>query len=339
MERITIIGVGPIGASIGLGLMKRGLRDTEVVISSGKRKVLGEVSKIGAADKTIPGLRSAVAGARLVVLDVSVAETREMLEAIAPILEDGAVVTDTSVSKVPVLRWADEYLTDRATYIGGHPLPRWIPETIPEADPKIFDNVNYTVTPSQSADEAAIRTVVGLVEALGAKPLFLDASEHDSYAAAMHYLPIVMSSAFVNATAGSSGWREMYKLAEAGFDDYSRLASNDPMDNEAVCLSNPDVLVHWLDQYILELYAYRKQIKENGEGLLERFVDAWELRARWSAGAVERDEADHRLPSARDSMATMVFGEKLASRLRAADKKDAERADNLKYVRRDEPDA
>ena len=80
MERITIIGVGPIGASIGRGLMARGLRETEVVISSRNRRVLKDVAKIGAADKTIANLRSAVSGARLVILDVSSAEMRELLE-------------------------------------------------------------------------------------------------------------------------------------------------------------------------------------------------------------------------------------------------------------------
>ena len=205
-----------------------------------------------------------------------------------------------------------------------------------DADHTIFDGVNYTVTPSKSADDAAIRTVVGLVESLGARPLFLDASEHDSYAAAMHYLPIVMSSAFVNATAGSDGWREMHKLAEAGFGDYSQLASNDPMDNEAVCLADPDTLVHWVDQLILELYAYRNQIKEDGQGLLERFVEAWELRARWEAGAVERDDNAVSLPSSGESMATAFFGSRLSSRLRKPKTEDPT-AEKLKYRRRRRP--
>ena len=316
--------------------MKRKLRDTEVVISSGTRRVLNDVAKIGAADLTTRGLRSAIAGAHLVILDVSLGEMPELLEAIGPMLEHGAVVTDTSVSKIPVLRWADQYITDGANFIGGHPLPRRIPATVAEADHTIFEGASYTITPSESADEAAIRTVVGLVEALGAKPLFLDPSEHDSYAAAMQYLPIVMSSAFVTATAGSDGWREMHRLAEAGFKDFSRLAANDPLDNETACLANPDALVHWLDQLILELYAYRNQIKENGQELLERFVEAWEMRARWEAGAVGRDDDGPQLPSSSASMATAFFGDKLASRLRSP--KTGESAGGpFKYRRRYRP--
>ena len=52
MERITIIGVGPVGASIGLALMARNLRNTEVVITSKERNVMSAVSKMNAAHVT-----------------------------------------------------------------------------------------------------------------------------------------------------------------------------------------------------------------------------------------------------------------------------------------------
>ena len=336
MERITIIGVGPIGASIGLGLMRRKLNNTEIVISSGDRKVMDTVSKIGAADSTDGNLRSAVSGAQLVVIDTQIGELHELLEAIGPILDSGAVVTDTSATKTPVLRWAKQYLRTGASYVGGRPLTKRIPHSVESADPTIFAGANYTVTPAKDADESSINTVIGLIEALGAHPLFLDPSEHDSYAAAMHYLPIVMASAFVTTTAGSDGWREMHQLADEGFDRYSHLAANDPMDNEAYCLANPEALVHWLDQIILELYSYRNDIAEGKSELLEKFVDAWEMRARWEADAVVT-KGGAILPSARDSMATAFFGQKLADRLHSND--DDKKEQQLKYSRRSGPPA
>ena len=316
MERITIIGVGPVGASIGLGLMRRDLKNTEVVISSGDRKITSAVSKMNAANQTIGNLRSAVEGAQLVVLDVPIGEMRELMEAIGPVLDEGAVVTDTSATKTPVLEWAETYIRSDVDFVGGHPLPKRMPNSVEYADASIFTDARYTITPGKKADESSIRTVVGLVEALGSKPLFLDPAEHDSYAAAMHYLPLVMSSAFVNATAGSDGWREMHELADASFDSFSRLASNDPLDNEAVCLASPDALVHWVDQLIGQLYGIRNQIKEKDELLLESFVNSWELRARWEADAVVPDSGP-KLPSASQSMATAFFGDKLAQRMQS----------------------
>ena len=333
MERITIIGVGPLGASIGMGLKKRGLNNTEVVISSGDRRVMNAASKIGAADQTIGNLRSAVEGAQLVILDAPIGEMRELFEAIGPILEEGAVVTDTAATKTRVLEWADTYFRDNVDFVGGHPLPKRVPNSIESADPSIFMDARYTVTPGKTAEEASIRTVVGLIETLGSKPLFLDPSEHDSYAAAMRYLPLVMSSAFVNATAGSDGWREMHELADASFDSFSRLASNDPLDNEAVCMASPDALVHWVDQLIVQLYGFRNQIKEKDEQLLERFVNSWELRARWEADAVVPDDRA-KMPSASQSMASAFFGEKLAQRMQSMRGEDGEKK-RFEYFRKD----
>ena len=328
MERITIVGVGPIGVSIGQSLMKRKLSNTEVVITSGDRAVMSAVSKMDAAHKTIGGLRQAVETAQLVILDAPLGELHELMEAVGPSIEPGAVVTDTVSVKGPVIKWASEYLPSDASFVGGHPLLKATPYSLAEADPSIFNGARYTVTPSETSDEQSIRTVVGLIEALGAKPVFLDPAEHDSYAAAMHHLPVIMSSAFVNSTAGSEGWREMHMLAESQFEVFGRHASNDPLDNEAMSLAEPDALAHWIDQLILELYAFRNEIKDGSEELIERFVSAWEHRARWEADAVVPQEGV-RIPSAGESIASAMLGEKLAQRLGALRQKEEEQ--NTKY--------
>ena len=323
MERITIVGVGPIGVSIGQSLMKRNLSNTEVVITSGDRAVMNAVSKMDAAHRTIGGLRQAVETAQLVILDAPLGELHELMEAVGPSIEPGAVVTDTVSVKGPVIKWASEYLPSDASFVGGHPLLKSTPYSLEEADPAIFNGARYTVTPAESSDEQSIRTIVGLIEALGAKPVFLDPAEHDSYAAAMHHLPVIMSSAFVNSTAGSDGWREMHMLAESQFEVFGRHASNDPLDNEAMSLADPDALAHWIDQLILELYAFRNEIKDGSEELIERFVSAWEHRAKWEADAVVPQEGV-RIPSAGESIASAMLGEKLAQRLGALRQREEE---------------
>ncbi len=312
--------------------MKRGLSNTEVVISSGDRAVVTAVSKMDAANRVISGLRSAVEGAQLIVLDTPIGELRELLEAAGPFVESGAVVTDTLSVKSPVIRWAEECLPEDVSFVGGHPLLKKAPVSIEEADPAIFHGARYSVTPSETADETAVRTIVGLVEALGAKPIFLGQDEHDSYAAAMHHLPVVLSSAFVGATAGSDGWREMHRLAEAEFAAFGRHASNDPLDNEALCLAHPETLVHWIDQLILELYDYRNAIKDGGDDLVDKFVNVWELRAKWEADAVVPDDSV-RLPTAGESIASAMLGDRLASRLGAMRNKEKEPETTYRFRR------
>lgn len=331
MDRITIIGMSPIGTSIAMRLKQAKLNNTEIVGTTGDKLVLNAVSKLEAVDRTDGNLRSAIQGANLVILDTPLSESRAIIDAISPIIEDGAVLTDTGSSKLKMIDWAQEYLPKGVSYIGGHPLVKTNVTSIQDSSPDLFENVNYCVMPSHQADQQSVKTVIGLVETLGARPLFLDAVEHDSYSVAMTHLPMVLSSAFVTATSGSESWREMYKLAASDYADFSRLASGDPEDSEIACLANPESMVHWIDETIRALYDYRNKISDRSVNLMDLFIGAWEARARWETGAVE-PKSNSDLPSARDSMASAFFGDKLAKRFKSAT--DEEDKDSWKYSKR-----
>ena len=323
MERITIVGLRTIGASIGLGLKQANLNDTEIVGTTGDRGALSEASKKGAVDKTTGNLGSALEGAQLVILDAPISEMREMLEAIGPVLDDGCTVTDTGAAKVRVMEWADEYLPRGISFVGGHPLLKKRPEMGDEADVSLFAGIDYCIIPAKSADQQAVKTVVRLAETLSSKPIFMDAEEHDSYAAAMAQLPQVISSAFVTSASSKSGWREMHRLAASEFEHLSSLAAEDPEDTEADLLANPDALVVWLDNMIAELYSYRNQINDRSEELFEKLIAAWEARARWKAGAVVEERASN-APTAAGTLSTAMFGTHITERfqrLKDSDKK------------------
>lgn len=318
MERITIIGTGVVGVSIGLGLKRANLRNTEIVGTSRDRDALKIGIKIGAYDQETSNLRNAVRDAQMIIIDSPFTETRELIEAIAPIVEDGCVVTDTGSAKVKAIEWAEQLLPNNVSFVAGRPLIKKIFTSLEDASADLLQSAHYCISPSQSANQESVKTVVGMVELLGAKPLFLDPHEHDSYAVAMEVLPMVLSSAFVTTASGSESWREMHRLAASTFAEYSRLASEDPLDNEASCYANSDALVHWIDQYITELYAYRNMIKESDDNLVQTFISAWENRAKWEAGAVVSTGNENNLPSAGESMATAFFGERLMRRYQQA---------------------
>jgi prephenate dehydrogenase len=332
LERITIVGMGPLGASMGMALKQARLSNTEIVGTSRDRDELTVVSKVGAVDKAESNLRAAVEGAQLVILNATIADTKELLENLGPALEDGCVVTDTGNMKLRAIEWAEASLPKGVGFVGGHPLIKKSLRTMQDADHTVFQNVPYCVIPAKSADQESVKTVVSLVEMLGAKPLFMDAHEHDSYAVAMTHLPIVMSAAYVTATAGSPSWREMHRLAASEFKEFSAMAAGDPLDNETACLANSEEMVRWLDQLILELYSYRNQIAERSDSLIDTLIKAWEARARWEAGAVVEDSSRVNLPSASESMAMAFFGERLVSRYKQMKGKDDKK--NWKYTKR-----
>lgn len=331
MDKITLLGISPIGVSIALGLKRAGLKNAEIVGSDRRRSSLTQATKMGAIDRATGNLRSAMEGARLVIMDSPLAETRELMEAIGPLLEDGAILTDTGSAKRRVMEWAGNYLNTRATYVGGRPLPSKAMTELEDADPGVFEDTRYCVIPSQSAEPRAIETLVGVIETLGAKPLFMDVYEHDSYAAAMDQLPVILSSALVGCTTAPDSWKEMARMAGTEFREVSGLAANDPEDSAVACNANADALSVWLDQMIAELTSYRDSLKDSGDGLAEKFIHSWEERAKWEMGAVV-EPTGPRIPSAFQSMGGVFLSRRLLERQQKIE--DRDKGAPWKYRRR-----
>ena len=331
MDRIAIVGLGAVGASLALALKTADLSDTEIVGTDGNRDRVSAAKKAEAVDDTTRNVRSAVDGARIVVITEPSGDLRDILKAIGPNLDRDTVVTETGTTKVQALRWAEELLPMGVGFVAGRPLLKQDPNVDDGPDATIFEGIEYCIIPAPSAPSSSVSVVTSMVEAIGATPLYLDPHEHDSYAAAVAHLPIVLSSAFVTAMASSDGWREMHRVASSEFSALSRLASDDPVDAELAVRSNPDGLVYWIDQLIAELQTYRDGITSDGTELLDRLIQAWEVRARWEAGTLIEQEGPD-LPSSSASLATTLLGEKLASRYR--DMSANEKPDPGKYKRK-----
>ena len=324
MSHVTILGLGPVSVSMGLALKRAGLK-TEIVGTDRDRGPMRAAEKMGAIDRATRNIRSAMEGAQLVVLDVSLSEAEELLEAISPILEDGCIVTDVGTTKAQVIEWADEYLRPETSFVGGHPLVRKHLASVDEADAALFDKREYCIVPSSRAKQEAVKTVVGMAEMLGAKPLFLDVQEHDSYSAAMAQLPTILSASLITMASSSPAWREVSRLAGSEFQELSRLSAVDPTASAWACAHNSDALVYWLDKMIGELTSFREMVSE-GEDLADSFIHAWEQRARWESGELNLEQTGPEVPTMGEHMAGLVVGQKWAERSRKLTKGDEQPA-------------
>ena len=324
MERITIVGLGPLGTSVGLGLKKANLSNAEIIGTSRERRNASNANKVGAVDRTYAGLGAAVDGANLVILDADMSETEDLLKTLGQRLDPGTVITDLGVMKSKVVAWAEEYVKDGVYFVPGRPLPKKPMATLEDADGDAFQDCQYCIVPPVTAPEAAVKTVVGMADALGAKPFFMDALEHDAFAAGTSYLPVVLSSALVTATTSSESWREMHRLVSSEWEAVSRLASESPEDNHAIARANPELLAQWIDKLIAELQAYRTKIADDSEDLLHVFVEAWEARARWEHGVVE-DRGGPEIPGSMQSMGAFLFGDRLMRRQREMSEREKAR--------------
>jgi len=315
VERIAIIGTGLIGGSIGLALKKAQLQDVEIVGFDLERGVGAEAKKIGAVDRNAPSLPEVVRGARMVIIATPPLAVGNVMQEISEHLVEGAVVTDTASTKVEVRRYAQEFLPEHVSFIGGHPMAGKETSGIKHADATLFQNAAYCVIPSPQASEGAVKSVLGLVNIIGAEPLFVDAEEHDQYAAAISHMPLVVSTALFTLSRNSPAWGDVAPLAAGGFRDLTRLASGDPRMNHDICATNADGVVHWLDRLIEELRRYRQMILSDRKELFKTFSEAQIQRDAFVLGERPKRTPDYDMPSTREALSGMILGGLLSSKM------------------------
>ncbi len=290
MPHVSIIGLGLIGASIGLGLRDRAGLDNrresplEIVgydLNSGHQDA---AKRINAVDRIEPSLPSAVHQADLIVIATPVHAVREIFETIAEHGRPQVIVTDTSSTKAAVMRWASETLPESVQFIGGHPMAGKT-ESVEGAEASLFAGATWCLTPRQQSSEQAIQTVLDIVEALGANPLFIDPDEHDSLVAGISHLPFLLSVALTRVAARDPARQELQRLSAGGFRDVSRLALGSPDMYRDICATNPEHIARWVDLAIKELEHLRDLIADGSQPALDQlraeFLQARDERAGW----------------------------------------------------------
>lgn len=272
MEKIAIIGLGLIGGSIALALKEAGLKDVRIVGNARTRDTLQRAQKIGAIDDGYATPEDAARDARVVIIAAPILATKQIFEDIAPVLGEGTVVTDAGSTKANVMRWAKEILPAHAFFVGGHPMAGKETQGIDAAESSLFRDKTWVLVPPADAPEGAVRTVVGIAQACGANPVFMDAEEHDSYVAAISHLPLALSSALFSVAFGSAAWPELASLASSGFKDTTRLASGSPEMAHDIVMTNRDNIIHWIDRFQVELSRFREMIATGeSKAVLETF--------------------------------------------------------------------
>jgi prephenate dehydrogenase len=337
MQQVTIIGLGLIGGSIGLGLRRWASND-------GKRQPVLSITgfdtnlehqnyakKIKAVDKTEWDLPRAIQDADLVIVSVPPLSVRGVFSAIADVLKPGAVVTDVTSTKADIMEWAKELLPDTVHFVGGHPMAGKS-VSIEGADADLFKGASWCIAPSVNADENAVQTVLGMVSALGAEATFVDPHEHDGFVGAVSHMPFMLSIALMNSVSRDPAWRDMKLLSSTGFRDMSRLAGGSAEMHRDICLTNREAITRWVGNAIVNLEEMRSLIaagtEEADQRLFELFEEARDARAEWATAErrtgdlVQNTESEFGNISMTSQFNQMLFGSMLRRKPRLGTEDD-----------------
>ena len=286
--QITIIGLGQIGASLGLALAAH----TDKVTTVGHDKDFGVerlAQKNGVVEKTNHNLPSSVEDASVVVLAIPVHQVRETLGYIAQDLKKGAVVVDTTPIKAEVAKWAQEILPDGVHYVGLVPAigPDFLQETgtgLDSARADLFSRSIFLLSAPQGTPGDALQLVSGLVSLTGATALNTDFAESDGLMSSAYLLPQLVSATLINATTGQPGWQEVRKVASrAYYAATSAFTGQDEVTSlHMQVMQNRESVMQKIDAMITALVELRYDIEDaNEKALKDRLQKAQDGRQNW----------------------------------------------------------
>jgi prephenate dehydrogenase len=289
--RIAILGTGLIGASIGLGLRER-VEGVYVVGYDRSRDAHQIAVKRAAVDEMARSAREAVRDADVIILAVPILAIRPLMEEIRDVVSPKAIITDTGSSKAEVMRWARELFPGHQGIVAGHPMAGKTEFGPAAAEETLFEDARWVIVPAVEASDEAIRVVTNIAETLGARPMVMDAEEHDAYVAAISHLPMVAATALFSLGRASEAWPELSLLAAGGFRDMTRLAATDPDMAYDIVVTNRDNIAHWIDRYVVALQEFRRRLLDiESQDDLYKLLAATELEYNeFRLGKVGRDE-------------------------------------------------
>lgn len=270
-QKISILGVGLLGGSIGLAARKRRLA-REVAGFVRRESSLRDCERAGAVDYATTDLLAAVSNSDLIILCTPLAQMRALAEQFLPALKRGAIVTDVGSVKAEVVRELDAvFKKSGAHFVGGHPMAGGEKMGVLAAKADLFVNANCVITPSKNSHAASVATVEKFWKTLGARTMRLDAAQHDLVVSRSSHLPHVVAAALAGMVLDAKQPKTQASLCATGFRDTTRVASGSPEMWRDIVLANRKNVSQSVDAFMLELKQFQTALKKSDAAAVEQF--------------------------------------------------------------------
>lgn len=276
-DTIAIVGVGLIGGSLGLAFRRVGIGGRIIGVS--RQETIDRAIEQGVIDEgfAYDEIASAVADADWVFLCTPISRILELLPRCMSAAKPGSVVTDVGSTKRAVVEAAGQGDRTDVSFVGGHPMAGSEWKGVDAADPFLFQNAIYVLTPSDRVDTAVVARMGAMVSRIGAHVLEMAPEQHDRIAAAISHLPQMMATTLVGLVGRMNEEDGLsLKMAAGGFRDMTRIASSPYEMWRDICQTNAVPIREMIDAYLGALSALRDRIE--AESLADDFSYANEVR-------------------------------------------------------------
>lgn len=279
--KIGIVGVGLLGGSLASAL-KIVYKEKVSVIAFSSPRTLEKAKQTGIYSDfyTYDDLQTNSADLDIIFLCSPIKVIASHIQTLAKALpfDKQVIVTDIGSTKAHVMSVAKEAFKDRSDicFIGGHPMTGNEFKGIDAADPLLYENSIYVITPTETTPNELIHKYIDVIKDIDAIPILMDAEKHDRVVAGISHLPQMLATGLVDLISKEESPSLSKTLSAGGFRDMTRIASSQYKMWEDIIETNKTNIKSLIDLYIEQLQLMKSAVDTNG--LEEIFENARKTR-------------------------------------------------------------
>jgi prephenate dehydrogenase len=255
-DRVTIVGVGLMGGSLGLALKELGL--AKEVVGWGRNQVrLDRAVQLGAIDRGTRDREEALAGCRLLVFATPGSVTGQLAADWLPRVPPGCRITDLVSVKGKLVETLTGLTPLRSSYVSSHPLCGSERAGVEAVRSDLYQDQLCLITPIAATKKTAIGEIQKLWQALGMTVVSMAPARHDRVVAAVSHLPHLASAALVNQI----GDEKLLDFGGTGLKDATRIAGASPALWAEIVSENRKEIISQIDGLMENLMLVRQHVK------------------------------------------------------------------------------
>lgn len=270
--KIGIIGLGLMGGSFGRTLVKQGVH--EVFGYDVSPAVMEKAELVKAFNGVLN--EKTVKDVDMLIVATTPDVFLPAVERVIKDLKKGAVIVDFCGVKRKIMDDMERLLKVRPdlVYVGGHPMAGREFSGIEHAITTLFDKASMILV-NLNADVFALDKIKKFFLSVGfSEVVITSADNHDAMIAYTSQLCHVVSNAFIkNKTAENH-----FGYSAGSYKDLTRVARLNPDMWTELMFDNGDKLLSELDEYILNLTAYRDALRDGDRDKFKELLSEGNLR-------------------------------------------------------------
>lgn len=267
--KVTIVGMGLIGGSLAKALKGKVARTVAVDTN---RQTIEQSLAGGIADEATVSFREGVATADLVVLATPVRTISSMISELVDHRPDGCLLIDVGSTKNQIGSLMS-VMPDSFEAIGGHPICGRESSGLGASSSDLFRDQTFVLCRNRRTTAAVERIALEVIEAIGARPLFMLPPTHDRLVAVTSHLPYLVAALLMRRAANVAANDElMWQVSATGFRDASRLAGSNSQMMLDILLTNRLALLQQLEEYQRELSGLMAMLEAHDVEALFRWL-------------------------------------------------------------------